>query len=59
MWSTALAIGSMLLERRLHQLGVERALVTAVATKPGPSADLRFEHIPAADIDKLRKAVGR
>ena len=42
-----------LLERRLHQLGVERALVTAVATKPGQSADLRFEHIPAADIDKL------
>jgi hypothetical protein len=48
-----------LLQRRLHQLGLDRALVTAVATKPGQGADLRFEHIPAADIDKLRKAIGR
>jgi hypothetical protein len=48
-----------LLERRLHQLGLDRARVTAVATKPGQGADLRFEHIPAADIDALRQAIGR
>ena len=48
-----------LLERRLHQLGAERARVTAVATKPGQGADLRFEHIPAAAIDALRQAIGR
>lgn len=48
-----------LLQRRLHQLGLDRAVVTAVATKPGQGADLRFEHIPAAAVDELRKAIGR
>ena len=48
-----------LVERRLHQLGLERARVTAVATKPGQGADLRFEHIPAAEVDALKKAIGR
>lgn len=48
-----------LLERRLHQLGLDRARVTAVATKPGQGADLRFERIPAAQADKLRQAIGR
>jgi len=48
-----------LLEKRLHQLGLERARVTAVATKPGQGSDLRFEHIPVAQIDVLKKAIGR
>ena len=48
-----------LLEKRLHQLGLDRARVTAVATKPGQGSDLRFEHIPVAQIDILRKAIGR
>ena len=48
-----------LLEKRLHQLGLERARVTAVATKPGQGSDLRFERIPVAQIDVLRKAIGR
>ncbi|MDB5217433.1 MAG: hypothetical protein JWO86_5360 [Myxococcaceae bacterium] len=48
-----------LLEKRLHQLGLERARVTAVATKPGQGSDLRFEHIPVAQIDILEKAIGR
>ena len=48
-----------LLEKRLHQLGLDRARVTAVATKPGQGSDLRFEHIPVAQIDLLKKAIGR
>jgi hypothetical protein len=48
-----------LLEKRLHQLGLDRARVTAVATKPGQGSDLRFEHIPVAQIDVLKKAIGR
>jgi hypothetical protein len=47
-----------LLERRLRQLGLARARVTAVATKAGQGADLLFEHIPASAIDALRKAIG-
>jgi hypothetical protein len=48
-----------LLEKRLHQLGIDRARVTAVATKPGQGSDLRFQHIPVAQIDALKKAIGR
>jgi hypothetical protein len=48
-----------LLQKRLHQLGLDRALVTAIATKPGQGSDLRFEHIPVAQIDVLKKAIGR
>lgn len=48
-----------LLQRRLRQVGLERATVTAVATKPGQGSDLRFEHIPAAHLDTLKKAIGR
>ena len=48
-----------LLEKRLHQLGLDRARVIAVATKPGQGSDLRFEHIPVAQIDALKKAIGR
>lgn len=48
-----------LIEERLHQLGLDRARVTAVATKPGQGADLRFEHVPAAQVDALKKAIGR
>ena len=48
-----------LLEKRLHQLGLDRARVTAVATKPGQGSDLRLEHIPVARIDVLKKAIGR
>ncbi len=48
-----------LLQRRLRKLGLDRAVVTAVATKPGQGADLRFEHIPAAKVDLLTKGVGK
>jgi hypothetical protein len=44
---------------RLRQLGLERARVTAVATKPGQGADLRVEHVPASKVDLLKKAIGR
>lgn len=48
-----------LLERRLHQLGLERAKVEAVATKPGQPADLRISGIPVGRIDELKTAIGR
>lgn len=48
-----------LLQKRLHHLGLERARVTAVATKPGQPGDLRIEHIPVAKVDVLKKAIGR
>jgi hypothetical protein len=48
-----------LLERRLRQLGVERAKVEAVATKPGQAAELRLAGIPVDQIDLLKKAIGR
>ena len=48
-----------LLQKSLHTHGLDRARVTAVATKPGQGADLRFEHIPAAKVDVLKKAIGR
>ncbi len=48
-----------LLQRRCRQLGLDRASVTAVATKAGQGSDLRFEHIPAAQVDTLKKALGR
>jgi len=47
-----------LLERKLHKLGIEGARVTAVATKPGQGANLRFEGIPAAKVDVLKRAIG-
>ena len=48
-----------MLEKQLRKLGLERARVTAVATKAGQGADLRFERIPAAKVDLLKKAIGR
>jgi uncharacterized protein YjiS (DUF1127 family) len=48
-----------MLTQQLHKLGLDRARVTAVATKPGQGADLRFERIPAAKVDLLKKAIGR
>jgi len=48
-----------MLEKQLHKLGLERARVTAVATAAGQGADLRFERIPAAKVDLLKKAIGR
>ena len=48
-----------MLEKQLHKLGLDRARVTAVATKAGQGADLRFERIPAAKVDLLKKAIGR
>ena len=48
-----------LLQRKLHKLGLERARVTAVATKPGHESDLRIEHIPLSKIDALKSAIGR
>ena len=48
-----------LLQRKLHKLGLERARVTAVATKAGHESDLRFEHIPVSKIDTLKQAIGR
>ncbi len=47
-----------LLEKTLHALGLHGAKVTAVATKPGQGGDLRFEHIPCAKVDLLKKAIG-
>ncbi len=47
-----------LLEKKLHALGLRGAKVTAVATKPGQGGDLRFEHIPCAKVDLLKKAIG-
>jgi hypothetical protein len=47
-----------LLEKKLHALGLHGARVTAVATKPGQGGDLRFEHIPCAKVDLLKKAIG-
>lgn len=47
-----------LLERKLHKLGLDEARVTAVATKPDRGANLRFEGIPAAKVDALKKAIG-
>jgi hypothetical protein len=48
-----------LLQRRLRKLGLDRAVVTAVATKPGQGADLRFEHIPAAKVDLLSRGIAK
>jgi hypothetical protein len=48
-----------LLQRKLHKLGLERARVTAVATKAGHESDLRFEHIPVSQLDALKQAIGR
>jgi hypothetical protein len=48
-----------LLEARLHQLGLDRAKVEAVATKPGQPADLRFTGLPVSRVDDLKKAIGR
>jgi hypothetical protein len=48
-----------LIERKLHKLGLDRARVTAVATKAGHESDLRFEHIPVSKIDTLKTAIGR
>ena len=49
-----------MLEKQLHKLGLERTRVTAVATKAGQGADLRFERIPATKVDLLlKKAIGR
>ena len=48
-----------LLERRLHELGLERASVEAVATKAGHVAELRFAGIPVDRVDVLKKAIGR
>jgi hypothetical protein len=48
-----------LLQKRLHQLGLDRAKVEAVATKPGQPADLRFSGIPVSRVDDLKKAIGR
>ena len=46
------------LQKKLHSLGLRNAKVTAVATKPGQGGDLRFEHIPCAELDLLKKAIG-
>lgn len=47
------------LEARLHALGLERARVSVVATKPGQEADLRIERVPASKVGVLRRALGR
>jgi len=41
------------LEAALHAIGVTRARVTAVATKPGTEADIRIEHVPVSELPKL------
>ena len=45
------------LQRHLRKLGLDRARVVAVATKPGQGADLRFEGIPASKVDLLKKGI--
>ena len=45
------------LERKLIAAGLPRATVTAVATRPGQPSDLRIEHIPVAEVDRLCKAL--
>ncbi len=47
-----------LLQKKLHALGLRSAKVTAVATKPGQGGDLKFEHIPCAKVDLLKRAIG-
>lgn len=46
-----------LLQRHLRQLGLDRARVVAVAGKAGQGADLKFEGIPAARVDLLKKGI--
>ena len=46
-----------LLQRHLRQLGLDRARVVAVATRVGEGADLRFEGIPASQVDVLKKGI--
>jgi len=45
------------LQARLRKAGLERAKVTAVATKPGQEADLRIECVPVGRIAKVCKAI--
>lgn len=45
------------LEKKLHDLGLDRARVRVLAMKRADGADLTIEHIPLAKIDKLRKAL--
>ena len=45
------------LQRRLVAAGLRRATVTAVATRPGQPSDLRIEHIPVAELERLCKAL--
>lgn len=47
------------LEARLHALGLDRARVSVVATKPGQEADLRIERVPASRVGDLKRALGR
>jgi hypothetical protein len=46
-------------EKAMHALGLSRASVSAVATKPGRGADLRIEHAPIADAAAVAKALSR
>jgi hypothetical protein len=41
----------------LRELGLERARVTAVATKPGQPADVRIERVPLERLGVLKKAL--
>ena len=43
----------------LRQLGMDRATVVAVAIKPEHGGELRYEHIPPAQVDTLKKAIVR
>jgi hypothetical protein len=47
------------LEARLRELGLDRARVTAVATKPGQGADVRIELVAIDELDLLKRALGR
>ena len=44
------------LQAKLVAAGFARATVTAVATRPGQPSDLRIEHIPVAELDRLCRA---
>lgn len=47
------------LEAALHAAGLDRARVSAVATKPGQGADLRIERVPVAQLATFVKALRR
>ncbi|HEY8078180.1 MAG TPA: hypothetical protein VIF62_28830, partial [Labilithrix sp.] len=44
-------------QRALRAAGLARAIVVAVATKPGEVSDLRIQHVPADRLSHLARAL--